>query len=567
MDRKAFFRTIRPVALPEKDSWNYVISIDEAGSDLSPYKGRMEAPQIIHLLKRTMFGATETDVKYFTGKKLKNMISELMEKEYALPSPPVNNYNDTDDKKDDPNYYVDEEIPAGQTWIQATIISGKNNGRRRNSFKAWWLGLMLNQDRSLREKMVLFWHNHFATEASTIDNALFIYRHNDLLRRHALGNFKEMVKAVTLDPAMLKYLNGNVNTKKAPDENYGRELQELFTVGKGPGSHYTENDVKAAARVLTGYKIDAKNFTSVFEPGRHDDTDKEFSAFYNNTIIKGRKKEEGAAELDDLLDMIFAQEEVSKFICRKLYRFFVYHQIDDVTEKKIIAPLAAIFRKHNYEIKPVLTALLSSQHFFDSANYGSMIKSPVDFVVGLCREYSLSFPDASAFVEQYGLWLQLQQQASGMQQNIGDPPNVAGWQAYYQEPQYDKIWISSDTLPRRNQFTDRMINNGFTRNKQKILIDVVAFTRQLPGAADPDALVANVIKLLYAIDLPAEEKQFIKSDTLLSGLTGMQSDHYWTDIWNAYLQNPDDKKNSDLVVKKLKSLYRYLMNRPEYQLC
>lgn len=566
MDRKGFFRIIRPASTTETIDWQYNTDIDTLTAGLAPYKGKMDAVQVVHLLKRTLFGAKEEDVKHFTRKKIKKIVKELLE-DSPVPDPPVNNYNDTDDKKDDPNYYIDEEIAPGQTWITAKTVNGKNNGRRKNSFKAWWLGLMLNQQRRLREKMVLFWHNHFATETNTVDNAIFIYNHNALLRRQALGNFKSLVKAVTTDPAMLKYLNGNANTKKAPDENYGRELQELFTIGKGPGSKYTENDVKAAARVLTGYKIDGKTFSSVFDPARHDDTDKQFSEFYNNTVIKGQKKEAGANELDDLLNMIFAQEEVSRFICRKLYRFFVYHQIDADTEKNVILPLAAIFRKHDYEIKPVLEALFSSQHFFDAANYGGMIKSPVDFTVGLCREFNLTFPDAAAFVDQYGLWLQLQQQGASMQQNIGDPPNVAGWQAYYQEPQYDKLWISSDTLPKRNQFTDRMLNNGLTRNKNKVAIDVIGFTKGLSDPANPDNLINEALRLLYAVDLSASDKQFIKSNTLLSGLTGMQSDHYWTDSWNLYLQKPEDKKNTDLVLKKLKSLYRYLMNRPEYQLC
>jgi len=566
MDRKSFFSTLRRREPPAADDWDFNAVKEAVEAGIAPVKGKLNDKQLRHLLRRAMFGASENDLHHFSGKKIKKIMQELLA-DTDMPAPPVNNYNDPPEKKDDVNYYVDEEIPEGQTWITATITNGKNNGRRKNSFKAWWVSQMLNQSPNIREKMVLFWHNHFATETAVIDNAIYIYRHNELLRKHALGNFKEMVKAITLDPAMLKYLNGNANTKKAPDENYGRELQELFTVGKGPDSHYTENDVKAAARVLTGYRIDNKTFTSVFEPGRHDDTDKQFSALYNNTVIKGRKKEEGKEELDELIDMIFAQPEVAKFICRKLYRFFVYHQIDDKAEANVITPLADVFRKNKYEIKPVLEALFSSDHFFEAANYGGMIKSPVDLVVGFCREFEVKFDNANAVPDQYGLWLQLQQQASSMQQNIGDPPNVAGWQAYYQEPQYDKLWISSDTLPKRNQFTDRMINNGLARSKAKLVVDVLAFTKDIPKAEDPNALIAELSKLFYSVSLSPEEQQFIKVNTLLSGLTNMQSDHYWTDAWKAFLENPDDKKNKDVVVKKLKALYRYMMNRPEYQLC
>jgi uncharacterized protein (DUF1800 family) len=241
-------------------------------SGLKRYKGKWEEAQVAHLLRRTMFGAKKEDLDGLLKRSPQSAIRELIGGEFAFPAPPVNNYND--DK------YTDPEIVAGADWTVSLKYDGMNNGRRRNSFKSWWLGLMINQDRSIREKMVLFWHNHFVTETNTVDNALFCYRYNVLLRRHALGNFKDLVKAVTTEPAMLRYLNGYANTKKAPDENYGRELQELFTVGKGPGSKYTEPDVKAAARVLTGYTINYKTFVSSFDPKRHDEEDKQLLKNY-----------------------------------------------------------------------------------------------------------------------------------------------------------------------------------------------------------------------------------------------------------------------------------------------
>jgi len=564
MDRRSFFTSVHK---ENGVAWNYEADTPLVSSGMNAEKGKPSAAQLTHLLKRTMFGASPKDLAYFKGKKLKKVVHELVYAEDELPAPPVNNYNDPDSKKQDDNYFFDDEIPAGQTWVNSMTFNGRNNNKRKASFKSWWFGIMINQQRSLREKMVLFWHNHFATESNIVDNAKFLYQHNQMLRRNALGNFKTLVKEVTTDPAMLKYLNGFANTKKAPDENYGRELQELFTVGKGPDSHYTENDVKAAAHILTGYKIDNKKLESAFDPSRHDDGDKQFSAFYNNTVIKGKKGPEGVQETDEMITMILAQPEVSKFICRKLYRFFVYHNIDATTEKNVIEPMAALFRKKDYEIKPVLELLFNSQHFFDPANFNSVIKSPVDFTAGLCREYEVHFPDESNYIDLYNLWEQIRNQSAAMQQNIGDPPNVAGWQAYYQDPQYDKIWISSDTLPRRNLFSDRMLNNGFARNDSKAIIDAVAFTKSLRDPSNPDQLINDAVSRLYNMDLPAADKAFIKSSILLSGLTGMQSDHYWTDSWNSYLSNPGDKKNTDQLVKKLKALYKYLMNRPEYQLC
>ncbi|MFT3934328.1 MAG: DUF1800 domain-containing protein [Chitinophagaceae bacterium] len=538
------------------------MEIPAIDSGLKRYKGKWTSDEAKHLLKRTMFGAPKESINYFAGKSLRSSIKELLKEDEPIPSAPVNNYND--DK------YTDEEIQPGQTWITATKVSGMNSGRRRNSYKSWWIGLMINQQHSIREKMVLFWHNHFATETNTVDNPTMCYKHNVLLRQYALGNFKEMVKAVTMDPAMLKYLNGNANTKKAPDENYGRELQELFTIGKGAGSHYTEADVKTAARVLTGFRIENKvlpEIHGVFDASRHDDADKQFSAFYANTIIKSRPAKEGASELDELLNILFAQEELSKFICRKLYRFFVYHQIDQQAEQNIIEPLSKTFRKNNYEIKPVLAQLLSSRHFFDIANRGSIIKSPIDFTVGLCREFSVVFPGTDNYVDLYAFWNNIQNTAAQMQQNIGDPPNVAGWPAWYQEPQFDKIWINSDTLPKRNQYTDRMTNNGFGRNNKKIAIDVYAFAQTLSNPGNPDTLINELVQLFYAMDLPDKEKKYMKEGILLSGLQGMMSDHYWTDAWNKMISKPDDNANKKDVNNKLRNLYKYLMNLPQYQLC
>ena len=522
------------------------------------YKGKWERPQVTHLLRRTGFGARKEDVDYFLKKSPKKAVRELIGSDHPLPSPPINNYND--DK------YTDEEIAAGANWTVSVKYDGMNNGRRKNSFKSWWLGLMLGQDRSIREKMVLFWHNHFVTETNTVDNALFCYRYNVLLRQHALGNFKELVKAMTTEPAMLRYLNGYANTKKAPDENYGRELQELFTVGKGQGPLYTEMDVKAAARVLTGYTLNYKTYTSSFDPKRHDEGDKKFSAYYDNRIIKGIKGSTATAELDQLIDMIFSREEVSRFICRKLYRFFVYHEIDETTERQVIEPLATLFRKKDYAIQPVLEALFRSRHFFDPANYGSLIKPPVDFIVGLCREFNVVFPDGTEYADQYGFWEQVRNQAANLQQNIGDPPNVAGWQAYYQQPEFDKLWISSDTLPKRNQFSDRMINNGLGRNGKKVVIDVLAFAARLPSPEDPDRLIADSVRALYSVELPVADLQAIKTSILLSGLVGMASDHYWTNAWQALQLKPEDKANRNVVTNKLKALFRHLMDKPEYQL-
>ena len=554
MNRNEFFGKIFfHKALP-----NNINSISNPTSTLKKYKGKWDTTAIIHFLKRTQFGAGAKDIEYFKKLSLKKAVAEILITSNAFSPAPLNNY--TDEK------IIDAEVPLGTTWINATKFDGMTTGRRRNSYKQWWIGNMINQNYSITEKMILFWHNHFSTQTEIVGNPVFCYRYNALLRQYALGNFKDLVKAMSTDLCMLRYLNGYANTKKAPDENYGRELQELFTVGKGPDSHYTEADVKAAARVLTGHNINYKTLLSSFNAGQHDTSDKEFSAFYGNTIIKGRKGADGQFESDDLVDMILNQEEVSKFICRKLYRFFVFYNIDDATEKNIITPLAKIFRKNNYEVAPVLKTLFSSKHFFDTALRGTMIKSPIDFSVGLVREFGITFPEAENYIDNYSLWESVRGQAAAMQQNIGDPPNVAGWPAYYQQPEYYKLWINSDTLTKRNLYSDRMINNGFaTKSKTKMVIDVIAFAASLPNPHDPVALINDSIQLLYSIDISSSEKDHIKSNILLSNLQGMEADHYWTNAWNNLAQKPDDQINKKLVTQKLKALYKYLMNRPEYQ--
>ena len=231
-----------------------------------------------------------------------------------------------------------------------------------------------------------------------------------------LGNFKTLVKEVTIDPAMLLHLNGYVNSKQAPDENYAREMQELFTVGIGDDSLYTEDDVIAAARVLTGWRINSDPLASYFDTAAHDTGAKTFSAFYNNTTIPGSTN--GDQELDALINMIFATTETSRFICRKLYKWFVYYEIDDATEADVITPMAAVLQSNNYDIKSALSVLFKSEHFFDTINQACYIKSPFDIIVGTLREFNVSFPAYTNYTTGYPLFNSIYQNAADMQQAL-----------------------------------------------------------------------------------------------------------------------------------------------------
>lgn len=523
-------------------------------SGLNAYSGVFGREELVHLLKRSGFGAKPTDIQALSGLSITQVLDRILALPTSAPPLPVNTYNDAT--------YTDPDVPYGQTWVNAPYTDGTANSLREVTFKAWWTGLMVQEQESCLEKMVLFWHNHFSTQIVEIGYARYAYLNNTLIRNNALGNFKTLVKGITLDPAMLTYLNGRLNTKTAPDENYARELQELFTLGKGPNSQYTEDDVKAAARVLTGYRINAQA-QAYFDATRHDTGNKQFSSFFNNTIIGGKTGAAGAGELDELLDMIFAADEVALYICRRIYRYFVYYEIDAATESNVIVPLANIFRQNNYEIKPVLAALFASEHFFDPLNRGCVIKSPIELTVGLCREFEVNFPNKTTnTLNAYYMWGYIRSIASNLQQNIGDPPNVAGWPAYYQEPQFYEIWINADTLPKRNQFTDRLIGNGYTRNGSTLLIDPIAFADSLPNPADPNALINDSLALMYSIPVSQALKDFLKSILL----SGQITDVYWTSAWMDYKNNPSNASFYKIVLTRLQSFYKYLMNLAEYQL-
>jgi uncharacterized protein (DUF1800 family) len=528
-------------------------------SGINLYTGGFTITELTHLLERTLFGVSQSDIAYFSGKTVTQVVDELLNPTAPLPDPPVKEYTVSATATT-----PDNNIAVGTTWVNDPNTDGTVASLRRASFKKWWMGLLINQDKSVREKMTFFWHNHFATETNDVSNAQYVYKHHSLLRANALGNFKTLTKQVTLDPAMLVYLNGQLNTAAAPDENYARELQELFCCGKGAGSLYTEADVRAAARVLTGWRNNATTMSSYFDSTRHDVNSKTFSSFYNNTVITGRTgATAGNLELDDLLNMIFQTQEVAKYICRRLYRWFVYYDIDASVETNVITPLANIFRTNNYEIKPVLSALLKSEHFFDIQSRGCQIKSPVDLVVGLCREFNVQFQPASDYITNYGFYNYLVNWVSNMQQNIGDPPDVSGWKAYYQEPQFYQIWVNSDTLPKRNQFTDTLIVSGYTFNGKKIQIDGAEYAKTLSNPSNPNILIDDLVAALFRLDLSASSKAQLKRDILLSGQT---NDIYWTDAWNLFISTPTNTANATTVRNKLRDLIKYLMNLAEYQL-
>jgi uncharacterized protein (DUF1800 family) len=534
-------------------------------SGLSPYTGVFGTNEVVHLLKRTMFGASKADIDFFKTKTLAQSIAILMTPEATPTTFPIKTYNSTSNGTDyEPN------VALGATWVN-DAENGNVNGGRATSLRNFQTGQMLNQGRSIHQKMLLFWQNHFATQLS-LESSIMAYQHYLMLRRNSLGNFKTFVKEVTIDPMMLYYLNGYANQKTAPDENYGRELQELFCCGKSPESLYTEDDVKAAAKVLTGWQVTQQTVTApvaaVFNQNRHDTTNKTFSAFYGGRVITGRTTN-GNLEVDDLLSMIFATQEVAKFVCRELYRFFVYYEIDATTETNVILPLATIFRNANYDIVPVLNSLLGSQHFFDVANQGCVIKSPLDYCLGLMRELGVVFPTATNYTEQNKAWSWMWSSAiNGAQaqgQLLFDPPNVAGWPAYYEIPQYHELWVNTDSYPKRLKFVDGLFTaNGYSLgNSLYLKADVLAFAASMPNPSDPNKLVSDTLDMLFRVPVSQAVKDALKNNTLLSG---NPTDAYWTAAWNQYIAAPTNATYKNVVLTRVTALVKYLCNQPEFHL-
>lgn len=529
---------------------------------LEPYTGPWDFEQAAHLLRRTGFGVKKSDLDLLMGMTMSDAVDHVLN--VVQPGPtdvPANNYYFPGDANNGEEGYNDPNVAAGADWTAADYDNAAE-GYRTESFRGWWFNLMLNEEASIRERMTLFWHNHFATQTEAVFYGKVCYRHNKLLRENALGNFKELTKLVTKDVLMLFYLNGYLNSKNAPDENYARELQELFTVGKDNPDHYTEDDVVAAARVLTGWTLEnyQTDIDSVFYGGNHDTGDKQFSAFYGNTVITGGL--DGDAELDALLDMIFQKNEVSEYICRKLYRWFIYYHIDSAAEQNVIQPLAQIFRDNNYEILPVMETLLKSTHFFDAVNKGCYIKTPVDIVIGTMRSFNLSIPSNTLW-DDFIMKYILRNFMDVMQMLPGDPPNVAGWQAFRQVPQYYRMWINGDTARNRNFFVAAMFSGNLSTSTTNVLrIDPIAFASQFSDPSNPVTLVDEMVKFLLPQPISDLKKTLLKS-ILLSGLP---SDSYWTIAWFDYVNSPSDPMSVAVVNTRLTNLVAYILLLPEYQL-
>ncbi len=342
-----------------------------------------------HLYRRAAFGASLPELRQAVKQGLPATLDRLLDGELGL------------DKR--------------LTFLNSTgeLIAGQGNA---NQLRGWWLYTMLHSLHPLREKLTLFWHDHFATSINKVSSTQMMFKQNSTLRRHALGTLEPFLQAMSKDPAMLIWLDSNGNVKGKPNENYARELMELFTLGVG---NYTEQDIRQAARAFTGWQTDEDNFT--FESDLHDNGDK--------TVFGKTGKFNG----EDVVRLCVQKPACALHVTRKLYRFYVSDT--HVPPEKFLAPLTDAFRKSDLDVKALVRQILGSRHFYSAHAYRQKIKSPVDLAVGAI--WSLT----SREVPQTALVPKLED----MGQTLFAPPNVKGWPG-------GTSWLNTSTILARHNF-------------------------------------------------------------------------------------------------------------------
>jgi uncharacterized protein (DUF1800 family) len=376
---------------------------------------KMTPLQARHLLVRTGFAPTQAEVDKIAGQSALRAVADILtaaaanKPKYAAPDfasqPPPTPYKLLNSK--------DEQQAQRQQQLREGV-----------DMKVWWMREMLESRAPLAERMTLFWHNHFATSQQKVNRSQPMWRQHQLLRDNALGSFSTLLHGIAKDPAMLVYLDGDSNRKLAPNENFAREVMELFALGEASqGGGYTEQDIKEVARAFTGWSVERDDFSFKFRKPQHDESSK---------TVMGRS---GMFDGSDVLDIMLAQPACAQFIVTKLWREFVSPTADPKEVKRI----AARFAQNNHAISAALADLLTTQAFWDDSNRGSLIKSPVDLIVGTVRQFGFSYSDVMPFVLK----------TAQLGQNLLMPPNVKGWPGHTD-------WVNTSTLLERKRFTEQL---------------------------------------------------------------------------------------------------------------
>jgi uncharacterized protein (DUF1800 family) len=381
-----------------------------------------------------------------------------------------------------------------------------------------WLSEMINSEAQLREKMSLFWHGHFACR---IINIFFQQQLLNVIRENALKNFGDLLREVSKSPAMLSFLNNQQNRKQHPNENFAREVMELFTMGRG---NYTETDVKEGARAFTGWGFNLRG-EFVDRPFLHDNGSKTFLGKSGN--FNG----------DDIIDIILEQKATAKFITKKIYKFFVNENADDEKAEE----LAGTFYNSNYDLQKLMNEIFTSEWFYESKNIGTHIKSPVELLVGIRRliPMELEKPEAQLLFQKV------------LGQVLFYPPNVAGWPG-------GKSWIDSSALMFRMRVPQILTNEQQFLIRPKDDDDVMMGKEGLDKPISPNQLQVNVdwnsvIKVFEKI--PKEKLSEKVNEIVLQTKNSIN-----TNVLKRYTDNTSREGF-------IKTMIIELMSTPEYQLC
>ncbi len=577
---------------------------------LAQQTGILGRKRAAHLLRRITFGPNKSDIDIFTNYSVADALDNLFQ-DTTMPDPPL-------------------DLKTNATWVNApSTTANSSDSPLQEYFKGWWLKQMLGQDIAaadripfmVRERILFFLHTHLTTVQATVGNSRALYFQNVLLRTFALDgskpaeiNLKELTKKISVDNAMLVLLDGRLNVKGDPNENYGRELIELYSLGKGltgytaPSGtqgdyiYYTETDVRAAALVLSGWDLDTTfanidpdtliprgkvKANNVGQATQHDNTTKQFSARFGSAtispdpaLLNGGLPTEASMidEISQLIDLIYSQPECPKNICRKIYRFFVYHDIDQSLDDTIITDLAATFVSNGYKIEPVIRELLGSQHFYDMMDtladndkFGAIIKSPLEIITETLNFFEHKLPDYTSQLDDfYKTTATLFGYMKSMNMDFMNPIDVAGFDAYHQYPLYNRAWISTNSLNRRYDFIFLCMT---TENMMpgEIRIDLYTYMKlRFPTvAADPDAFIRELVTYLFPLseettEITTDRLNYFKLQFFLLGEALPQGPlAFWTFSWANGDSIPASKTDARGM---LQDLLNAILQSPEFQL-
>jgi uncharacterized protein (DUF1800 family) len=541
--------------------------------DLSAHTGVLGERLAAHLLRRATFGPSKALILSFATLTPQQALNQLL------------TFNAITNKPIDPL--------TNATWVDAFPIpvNGSDDVALRDYVTSWFLD-NVRTDNTLRSKMILFLHQNWIVNDESWNSHEF-YDHLKLLEFYSLGSYKILAKKMCLDNRMLVYLNGFQNYANSPNENYAREFLELFTIGKGPQiaagnyTNYTENDIKEAAKLLSGYEYSVSS-TSPIDPDTnirrctpnaaawsHNATNKVFSSAFQNTTITGTNTTAGMnQELDAFVNMVFNQIETAKNICRKLYRFFVHRNITNAIENDIITPMATNLKNNNYNIAVALRQLFESKHFYDlddvvstDNKVGAIVKSPLQVLMQTLKFFDIS-PQTLPNATPATIWTEFYRYSvkesfcRNADMYLFNSTTVAGYPGFYLAPKYDRNWFDTSSITQRYYLGKCLLENKrWPYNSWAIFgaqIDIVVWVRNnISNPADPNKIVDELVKYLFPEAIDAQRRDYFYNQVLLANLANT-----WAVDWANYISSG----NTSIVKPKLEHLFRAVLYAHEYQL-